>query len=187
MRRRRAGRQDPYERTKGKSATVLGIEFGEKLLWRKREAKMDKISSKWEYGFFVGIRQKSGEIWVADRSGVGKARSVRKMARQDRWTADSVLWVRNVPWNRYKGQEDADGDVPYVEIKEPEAPHPALLPQSRRDVPPVVVKTWQPPPRAFQIRQEDADKHGYTGARRGSGAWVGSHTPRHAARDSPSR
>ena len=166
----------PYERTKGKSPTVLGIEFGEKLLWRKRGgAKLDKINTKWEYGIFVGIRQKSGEIWVADQNGVHKARSVRRLARQDRWTADSVLWVRNVPWNRYKGQEDADGEVPYVdvepEIKEPEAPHSAQLPQSEREVPPVVVKFRQPPPRAFQIRKEDADKHGYTRGCAGCSSW----------------
>ena len=38
-----------YERVKGKSATVLGIEFGEKLLWKKKaQSKMDKISSRWE-------------------------------------------------------------------------------------------------------------------------------------------
>ena len=37
-----------YERVKGKSATVLGIEFGEKLLWKKKaQSKMDKISSRW--------------------------------------------------------------------------------------------------------------------------------------------
>ncbi len=110
----------------------------------------------------MGIRQKRGEIWVADRNGVHKARSVRSLARQDRWTADSALWVRNAPWNRYEGQEDADGDVPYVEIAEPEAPHATLLPRSGRDVPPVVVKVRQLPPRVFQIRKEDADKNGYS-------------------------
>ena len=130
---------------------------------------MDKLSSKWEYGIFVGIRQKSGEIWVADRNGVHKARSVRRLAKQDRWTTDSVSWVRNAPWNRYKGQEDAGGDIPYLEpvVKEPEAPLPASLPQSGRDVPPVAVKVRQPPPRAFQIRKEDDDKHGCTRGRAG--------------------
>ena len=44
-----------YERTKGKAATVLGIEFGEKLLWRKNAGqKMNKTNSKWEFGIFVG-------------------------------------------------------------------------------------------------------------------------------------
>ena len=102
-----------YERTKGKAATVLGIEFGEKLVWRKKAGqKMNKINSKWDYGIFVGVRQKSGEFWVANESGIHKARSVRRIAVQDRWTQDSVKWVKYVPWNRYKDQQDADGDIP---------------------------------------------------------------------------
>ena len=59
-----------YERVKVKSATVLGIEFGEKLLWKKKaQSKMDKISSGWEYGIFVGVRVWSGEFWVATKAG----------------------------------------------------------------------------------------------------------------------
>ena len=38
-----------YVRTKGKKATVLGIEFGEKLLYMvKTESKMAKIRDRWE-------------------------------------------------------------------------------------------------------------------------------------------
>ena len=73
---------------------------------------MNKINSKWDYGIFVGVRQKSGEFWVANESGIHKARSVRRIAVQDRWTQDSVKWVEYVPWNRYKDQQDADGDIP---------------------------------------------------------------------------
>ena len=54
----------PYERNKGKKATVMGIEFGEKLLYsykRKSQAKADKINPRWEYGVFVGVRAWSGE------------------------------------------------------------------------------------------------------------------------------
>jgi hypothetical protein len=68
-----------YERNKGKNATVLGIEFGEKLVWKKKSGqKMNKINSKWEFGIFVGVRQRSGEIWVATPDGIHKARSVRR-------------------------------------------------------------------------------------------------------------
>ena len=74
-----------YERTKGKAASVLGVEFGEKLLWKKKAGqKMDKVSTKWEYGIFVGVRPKSGEFWMADKGGIQKARSVRRLAEQDR-------------------------------------------------------------------------------------------------------
>ena len=46
-----------YERTKGKKPTILGIEFGEKLLYKvKPTQKMEKINVRWEYGIFVGVR-----------------------------------------------------------------------------------------------------------------------------------
>ena len=50
-----------YERTRGKKATVVGLEFGEKVLWRKNKAnKMAKLRSRWAYGIFVGVKTKSG-------------------------------------------------------------------------------------------------------------------------------
>jgi len=50
-----------YERTRGKKATVVGLEFGEKVLWRKKKAnKMAKLRSRWAYGIFVGVRTRSG-------------------------------------------------------------------------------------------------------------------------------
>ena len=38
-----------YERSRGKKATVLAVEFGEKLLWKVRPAsKMEKINPRYE-------------------------------------------------------------------------------------------------------------------------------------------
>jgi hypothetical protein len=45
---------------------VLGIEFGEKLLYKvKIKDKLEKINTRWEFGIFVGVRRRSGELWVA--------------------------------------------------------------------------------------------------------------------------
>jgi hypothetical protein len=157
-----------YERTKGKAATVLGVEFGEKLLWRKRSGqKMNKINSKWEYGIFVGVRPRSGELWVATQDGVYKTRSVRRMSKEDRWTPDCVSWVKHVPWHRYKDQEDADGDIPEEKAVEAEAKET----EAGNREPTIVVKTRRPPPRAFQIRKEDAEKYGYTRGCAGCSSW----------------
>jgi len=50
-----------YERTRGKKATVVGLEFGEKLLWRKKKGdKAAKLRSRWAYGVFLGVRRRSG-------------------------------------------------------------------------------------------------------------------------------
>eukprot|EP00973_Karenia_brevis_P022677 3121816-Karenia_brevis.AAC.1 len=45
----------PYEGVKGKKPTVVGIEFGEKVLYmRSKGSKMEKIKPRMEYGIFVG-------------------------------------------------------------------------------------------------------------------------------------
>ena len=40
---------------------------------------MDKIDARWGYGIFVGVRTKSGELWIATTNGVTRARSVRRI------------------------------------------------------------------------------------------------------------
>ncbi len=40
----------PYERARGKRPTVVGLEFGEKVLCkRKRGLKMEKLKARWEF------------------------------------------------------------------------------------------------------------------------------------------
>ena len=47
----------PYERIKGKKPTILGLEFGEKVLYKiKLSNRMEKINSRWDEGIFVGVR-----------------------------------------------------------------------------------------------------------------------------------
>ena len=105
------------ERNKGKTASVMGVEFGEKVMYKKRfKTKMAKIEPRWEKGIFVGIRVQSGEFWVATSGGVKKTRSVRRLAPQDRWSEDSMKWVRHVPWHLYRGDEGADGDIPEEQL-----------------------------------------------------------------------
>ena len=99
------------------------------------------------------MRRQSGEFWVADKGGIHKARSVRRIAMQDRWTEDSVRWIKNVPWHRYKDQHDADGDIP--DEKEVDAENFEV----EKKEPMMVIKTRQLAPRAFPIRKEDAEKH----------------------------
>ena len=71
---------------------------------------MDKISSRCEYGIFVGVRVRSGEFWVATKTGVNRARSVRRIPEEDRWSEDCVNWVRHVLWHLYKGRRDPRGE-----------------------------------------------------------------------------
>ena len=52
-----------YERVKGKKATVLGIEFGEKLFYKvKIKNKFEKIDTMWKFRIFVVVRRSSEEL-----------------------------------------------------------------------------------------------------------------------------
>ena len=113
-----------YERNKGKRAKVLGLEFGEKVLYKTRpEGKMCKIRPRWEYGIFVGVRPASNELWIATASKTFAVRSVRRLPPQQRWSSDCVRWVRRTLWNRYKDDSGADGDLP-EEVPQEVAPEP---------------------------------------------------------------
>ena len=79
---------------------------------RRENPHLSLVSPKREYGIFVGVRARSGELWVAMPEGARKVRAVRRTAIQERWSTDSIGWVKRVPWHRYRGQEDADGDIP---------------------------------------------------------------------------
>ena len=45
------------------------VEFGEKLLYKvKPKDKNEKINLRWDYGIFVGVRRRSGELTRCLRS-----------------------------------------------------------------------------------------------------------------------
>ena len=142
---------------KGKKAIVLGIEFGEKLMYKKeRGPKLEKINARWEKGIFVGIRRKSNEVMIVTLEGVEEARSVSRLPEEHRWGGDNLNWVKWAPWRRYKDAVEADGDLPEgvpAEEREIEGP-------SQKGV--VFVKTNRLVPRKFYISKKDAEKHGYT-------------------------
>jgi hypothetical protein len=103
----------PYERVKGKKPTVLGIEFGEKIFWKRKLGNVkQKLNTRWEKGIFVGVSRSSHEVMVANPEGVVLAKDVMRMPFEQRWGKDCVDWVKWVPWHRYKGDVEADGDLP---------------------------------------------------------------------------
>ena len=69
-----------FERARGKKPTVLGLEFGEKLLFRfSRGPRMEKINPRWEHGIFVVVRKRSNEVLVSRPEGITAVRSVRRI------------------------------------------------------------------------------------------------------------
>ena len=63
-----------YERMKGKQAKIMGTEFGEAILWKRKPAggAMAKFTCLWDDGVFLGVRAGSGEFIVGDKRGYGE-------------------------------------------------------------------------------------------------------------------
>ena len=157
-----------YERVRGKKGRVLGVEFGEKLLWKVRpKERLEKIQPRWEYGIFVGVKRKGGEVWVATKEGGMKAvRSVRRIPVEERWGEDCLDWVKNVPWNRGDGGE-TDGEIPEEKLEEPGERQEEN--EGLKGV--VFVNTREKEPREFYISKEDGEKYGYTRGCGGCSSW----------------
>ena len=93
-----------------------------------------------------------------------KARSVRRIPLEQRWCNDCVDWVTFVPWNKYKCDQDADGDVPEEKLREARE-----MVKGRES--PITVRLKHMAPRDFQITVKDAEKHGYTRGCPGCSSW----------------
>jgi len=156
-----------YQRIKGKKPSVLAIEFGEKVFYKvKMVSKLEKLNARWEPGIFVGVKRKSNEIMVATEDGILFVRAIRRVAKQQRWTKDSLSWVKWAPWHRYKDADDADGEVPEGV---PAVDSEERLENSGERL--VFIETRERAPREFFIKQEDCEKYGYTEGCAGCSSW----------------
>ena len=62
----------PHERLKGKKATMITMEFGERVHHRKKPSigPLAKLEVLWQDGVYLGQRAASGECLVGFGSGV---------------------------------------------------------------------------------------------------------------------
>ena len=150
----------PYERVKGKKGEVLGLEFGERVMWKHHPGKtMEKLNARWGNGLFLGVRSRSNELIVVDEESkeLKYVRTVKRVPEEQRWNPDNLEWVTMVPWNKGGGDKEADGDLPEFDVKK--GPGRRLTEEEKREiatneVPKIVHKA--------HLRRTDFDKHGYT-------------------------
>lgn len=149
-----------YERVMGKSGKVLGIEFGEKGLWkiRSKSSRLQKIRPRWEYGIFVGVKPRSGELLIATTSGTNSVRSVRRIPVEERWTPDTLKWVKHVPRHKCDGDPAADGDLP-EEVRWDTAEVNLMGGQYEKVV---IVSTKESKPRGIYVTEKNIIEHGPT-------------------------
>ena len=83
----------PHERLRGKASRLVGLEFGEKVNFRRAPvgSRMAKLDSLWSDGVFLGYRAVSGEIVVGTKDGVYKTRTVKRKPYEHRWEKET--WI----------------------------------------------------------------------------------------------
>ena len=89
-----------YERSKGKKSKMMGLEFGERVHWKRKVADagreqrqaLGKLDSLWSEGVYLGVKATTGEIIVGDAEGVWRTRTVRRMPWEERWQREGRRW-----------------------------------------------------------------------------------------------
>ena len=100
----------PYERLTGKPSKLLGLEFGERLHFRRCRAagRMSKLDVSWQDGVFLEYRSLSGEVIVGTADGVLRTRTVRRRPEEQRWTSDCLDWWEVCHGNRTRAMTSAE-------------------------------------------------------------------------------
>lgn len=144
------------ERLRGKRSKVLGLEFGEKILWRRvikgdRSVKLDTV---WEDGVYVGHRTCSGDSMVASTKGMYRTRTIRRVPQEDRWNTANLDVFKYFPW---KVNDSMDAGEQVVSDAQPVPP--SMQPTAAPELPDVTVR--QEAPRRMYVKLADLQKHGY--------------------------
>ena len=145
----------PFERLRGKQSRLIGLEFGEKVNFRRTAvgARMSKLDSLWSDGVFLVYRSIRGEIVVGTESGVFKTRTVQRKAYEHRWNKENMDMVGGVPWKVSPSEDSEEGIMLAVDIgMEMLEVEISWAPKEHR----------RPVPRRLYIRAKDIDRHGVT-------------------------
>ena len=89
--------QTAFQRVTGVQCNRPVAEFGEHILWKIPSTNhSQKAKTSWREGTFLGVRDRTGEIFVADHDGsVHRCRTIRACTPDEGWNAEMVLGVEN--------------------------------------------------------------------------------------------
>ena len=145
-----------YERNKGKRAKMLGYEFGEMVLWRRKptSGRLAKLECVWEDGVYLGIKATTGEYIVGDKTGIWRPRTLHRKPFEERWTDQNLAMIGGVPWRTSDNDPKVDGKKLEV-VKSPEGQ--CTQPQDK-----VTEIARETVPIGFKITKKDLEDVGYS-------------------------
>ena len=142
-----------YERLKGKPASLPGMQFGEKMLWRTNVPARDRknrMDSQTSEGIYLGQRTVSGECLVGSSEGVFRPRTVYRVPVENRWKENLSL-AKGLPW-KLNAEHEAGEEV----ILDTYMPEPSPKPKGT-PLPPVTLEEKLKKAKQFYVKQKDLD------------------------------
>ena len=142
-----------YERSRGKVAKLVGVEFAEGVLWKRRRegGPLGKLTCMWEDGIFLGVKGSTGEMIVGDEKGVWRTRSIRRKPAGERWSRENMGRIGGVPWKMTK-ESEGDGEELKNEV--------TIMDKDYRER--TREEEHEAVPRKVYISKDDLEIHGYT-------------------------
>ena len=142
-----------YESSRGKTARLTGVEFGEGVLWKRRRevGPLGKLTCMWEDGIFLGVKGSTGEMIIGDERGVWRTRTIRRKPEGERWSRKNLDKIGGVPWKMTKAG-DGDGEELKTEV--------TIMDKEYRER--ARLEEHEAVPRKVYIAKEDLEVHGYT-------------------------
>ena len=140
-----------YERLYGKPVREEALEFGERVLYKRRAAQDMNVvlDARWLPALWLGRRWGSSAHRVYADGRVFDVRAVQRRPAVERWSAAELAAVRATPWRVHPGPDDVGELI-------------VLQPLPRPAGPPAVREELEYRARGVYIRQEDLDTYGYT-------------------------
>ena len=97
-----------FQRWNGKRFKGTLPPFGECILYLPAGKRGSKVDEKYVEGIFLGIVERSSEIYVGTAAGVVRGRSLRRRPPSERGNKKLLLAVRGTPWCAVPGSPSID-------------------------------------------------------------------------------
>jgi len=148
-----------FERLLGRPCREEGLEFGERVYFRRRKGPMPDMEARWREGIWLGRRWGTIDHLVFDGEAAVEARAVHRRPETERWDKGDIEKVTALPW-KWRVTHKREGQV---EVIPPRTEEEKSKDKPEKNQP----GPEQVPPKSVYIQPTDLDKYGYTkGCRR---------------------
>jgi hypothetical protein len=88
-----------YERSRKKSSKLMGLEFGESVMWRRRPVgnNLAKSSLLRGLGAYLGVKGSTGEIFIGSTDAVWHTRTVRRRPKKLMCQVEDIEKIKGLP------------------------------------------------------------------------------------------